>query len=164
MASNKRTKQEIENLIVDVDGVFTTGQFLYTKDGKFAKMFGPHDSDGIKLASEFLNIKAISADKRGFAITKKRVKDDMGINLELVTEKERLSWLKKNFDLKKSIYMGDGIYDAKIFPEMAYSIAPQNAFYLAVDKADFVTKHKSGEGALAEACIHILEKFFDQKF
>jgi len=150
---------KIKHLIIDVDGVLTTGQFLYTADGKFAKVFGAHDNDGIKLLKPYLGILAITADKRGFAITKKRVADDMGLALHLVSEEERLPWLKKKFDLKKCVYMGDGIFDAKVFPFVAYSIAPANAFFVAKKQADFVTKAKSGEGAVAEACLHIIKKF-----
>lgn len=158
-----KKKKQIKNLILDVDGVLTTGQFLYTSEGKFSKIFGAHDNDGIKLISKLLNIHAISADKRGFKITKKRVAGDMHLKLELVSEGDRLDWLKKNFNLAETIYMGDGIHDAAIFDHVAYSIAPANAFYLARDKADFVTSHRAGEGAVAEACLHIIEKFFKQK-
>lgn len=152
--------KKINNFILDVDGVLTTGQYLYTKEGKHAKVFGAHDNDGLKLIKKYLKIYAISADHRGFDITKKRVKDDMGLSLKLIKEKERLNWLKKNFDLSKTVYMGDGIYDAQIFKHVQYSIAPNDAFYLAKKKASFVTKHKAGEGAVAEACLHILKLFF----
>lgn len=161
MESNQ---QPIKNFILDVDGVFTTGQFLYSQDGKFAKVFGAHDNDGIKLIKKYLDVFTITADKRGEAITRKRISEDMGLVLHLLSEEERLPWLEKNFNLKESIYMGDGIYDAKIFPLAAYSIAPANAFYLALENASFVTKSKSGEGAVAEACLHIIEKFFNVKF
>lgn len=150
----------IKNLILDVDGVLTTGQFLYTVDGKFAKVFGPHDNDGIKLVGKYLNVCAISADKRGFAISKKRISDDMGIKLDHVTEGDRLAWLQENFDLSESIYMGDGIHDAVIFEHVAYAIAPASAYPTALQKAHFVTALKAGEGAVAEACLHIIEKFF----
>lgn len=147
-------------LVFDVDGVFTTGPFLYTIDGKFAKTFGPHDNDGIKMIREKIEIQAISADKRGFEITKKRIQDDMKIPLTLVNEKERLTWFKENFkNLEEVVYMGDGIHDAEVFELVGYGIAPNNAFYVAKDKADFVTNARSGEGAVAEACIHVLEKF-----
>lgn len=154
-------RKVIKNLILDVDGVLTTGQFLYTKDGKLAKVFGPHDNDGVKLISKLINVCAISADKRGFEITEKRVAIDMGLKLNLVSEDTRLSWLQENFDLSESVYVGDGIYDAMIFEHVAYSIAPANAFYLARNKADFVTNTKAGEGAVAEACFHIMEKFLE---
>jgi 3-deoxy-D-manno-octulosonate 8-phosphate phosphatase (KDO 8-P phosphatase) len=155
------TTKKLKNLILDVDGVLTTGQFLYTEDGKFAKIFGPHDSDGLKMIRPYLRLQAISADKRGFPITQKRVETDMGIPLALVSEEERLEWLQRNFDLSESVFIGDGIFDSHIFPYVAYSIAPQNAFFLAKQKAHFVTEAKSGEGAVAEACLHILEKFFN---
>ncbi len=149
----------LKNFIIDVDGVFTTGQFIYTKEGKIAKVFGAHDNDGIKMLKGKINIQVITADKRGFDITYKRISDDMHLKLELVSEQDRLSWLEKSFNLKESIFMGDSINDAEIFPHMAYSIAPANAFFLARDKASFVTTHRSGEGAVAEACLHIIEKF-----
>lgn len=156
-------KNKFTNLVLDVDGVLTTGQFLYTEDGKFAKVFGPHDNDGIKLLRKYMTISAITADKRGFKISEKRVAIDMKLRLDLVSEGDRLTWMKDNFDLSKTIYMGDGIYDAEIFDHVGYSIAPANAFINARKKADFVTKTKSGEGAVAEACLHILKKFFGVK-
>lgn len=157
----KNDKKIIRNFILDVDGVLTTGPFLYTREGKLAKIFGPHDNDGIKLLAKLVNICAISADKRGFDISKKRVSDDMGLRLELVSEAERLPWLQSNFNLNESVYMGDGMYDARVFDCVAYSIAPSNAFYIARDSAKYVTKARSGEGAVAEACLHIMEKFFE---
>lgn len=160
---DKGNDKKMTHFVFDVDGVFTTGQFLYTPDGKFAKVFGPHDHDGIKLVFELMDVCAISSDKRGWPITKKRIADDMGLRLELVAETERVEWFHKNFDLSETIYMGDGIYDAKVFEYVAYSIAPANAFYIARKKANFVTKSKSGEGAVAEACLHVMEKFFNQK-
>lgn len=153
-------KNKFTNLVLDVDGVLTTGQFLYTEEGKFAKVFGPHDNDGIKLLRKYMTISAITADKRGFRISEKRVAIDMKLRLDLVSEGDRLTWLKNNYDLKSTIYMGDGIYDAEIFDHVGYSIAPANAFINARQKADFVTKTKSGEGAVAEACLHIMKKFF----
>ncbi len=151
---------KIKNLVLDVDGVLTTGQFLYTKNGKYAKVFGPHDNDGIKLISKYLKVSAVTADKRGFPITKKRVQDDMGLELVLAKEEDRLEWIKKTFNPKETIYIGDGMHDAKIFKAVAYGIAPANAFYVAKNSADYVTKCNSGEGAVAEACLHLLEKFF----
>jgi 3-deoxy-D-manno-octulosonate 8-phosphate phosphatase (KDO 8-P phosphatase) len=163
MARNKKFKKGVKPkyLVFDVDGVFTTGPFLYTVEGKFAKIFGPHDNDGIKIIRKKIKIRAVSADKRGFGISKKRIQQDMKIPLSLIDEANRLNWFKNTFkNLKEVIYMGDGIHDAEIFNVVGYSIAPSNAFYTTRNKADFVTKSRSGEGAVAEACLHVLEKFF----
>ena len=144
-------------LILDVDGVMTTGQFLYNADGKAYKIFGPDDSDGLKLIDKLITICFVSADKRGFAISKKRIVDDMGYNLSLVSSSERLAWIKQKFDPSDVIYMGDGFFDHEIMKEVGYSIAPQNADINAKNAANYVTERNGGDRAVAEACVHIIE-------
>ena len=150
---------QIKRVMFDVDGVFTTGQFLYTEDGKFAKIFGPHDSDGIKLLKPHLFLQAITADERGWNITKRRIVDDMGLALELVSEEERSQYIKTATSKLDTIFMGDSLYDAQIFGLVKYGIAPANAHPAALAAAHYVTVAKGGEGAVGEACIHILEQF-----
>lgn len=147
------------NFILDIDGVMTTGQFLYSLDGKAYKIFGPHDADGLKLIKDKVNIFFITADKRGFPISKKRI-DDMGYPVELVTEQNRYSHIKEKFEFENTIYMGDGIFDAQIIEECKFGIAPVNARIEAKRAADFVTPSKSGEGAVCDACIKIDNLFF----
>ena len=89
------------NFVLDVDGVMTTGRFFYDKDGKTHKEFGPHDSDGLKMIRDEVNICFVSADKRGFTITEKRI-TDMGYTIELVTEKDRYSYFKNKYSLKNN--------------------------------------------------------------
>ena len=149
---------KFENLILDVDGVFTDGKFHYTENGKTLKTFGDADSDALSLLKEHLHIEMISGDKRGFGITKKRIGDDMGYPISLVSTFDRCEWIEKRFDLKKTIYMGDGIYDVIVFDRVGFSIAPQNAFYNTKGQAKHVTLSKGGEGAVAEACVFIFEK------
>lgn len=151
----------IKNFILDVDGVLTDGKFYYTAEGKAMKAFGPDDHDALLLLKPHLNICIVTGDRKGFEISKKRIADDMKFRLELVSTFERVKWMRDNeFDPKESIYMGDGIFDALVFNEVAYSIAPANAFYMTKDKADFVTRASGGDSAVAEACVHVLEKFF----
>lgn len=146
--------------IIDVDGVLTTGQFLYSAEGKIFKIFGPHDNDGLKLIKDKIKIKFITADKRGFLITKKRVVDDMGFELDLISEQERFEYIKHNFDLDELIYMGDGYYDVKILEKCGFGITPANARKEAKETADFITESKAGEGAVLDACLEILKRFF----
>lgn len=150
----------MKNFIVDVDGCLTTGQFLYSDEGKVLKVFGADDADALSILKQKMNIEMISGDKRGYPITKRRI-DDMNFPIHLVSTFERIEWIAKRFKLCETIYMGDGIYDALVFEKVGYSIAPANAFYIAKQKANFVTQTKGGEGAVAEACLHILEKFFE---
>jgi len=146
--------------VLDVDGVFTDGSFYYTAEGKVMKKYGPDDNDALSLLKGKLTIQTISGDKRGFPITKKRI-DDMKLPLAMVSTFERIEWMRQRFNLEETIFMGDGIYDALVFRAVGYSIAPANAFYTTKRMADFVTNARGGEGAVAEACVHILEKFFE---
>ena len=41
-----------------------------------------------------------------------------------------------------------------------YSIAPSNADQITKKKANYVCKRQGGDRAVAEACLHILKKFF----
>lgn len=148
-------------LILDVDGVLTDGKFVYTMDGKWSKTFGSDDNDALCLIKDKLMIHAVSGDKRGFKISQKRVQEDMGLPLDLVSTFERVDWIASRFKLEEVIYMGDGIFDSLVFKKVGYSIAPANAFFKTKEAADFVTQARGGEGAVAEACFHIAETFFD---
>lgn len=152
------TQKEVEkpNFILDVDGVMTTGQFLYSKDGKEYKTFGAHDSDGLKMIRDLVNIKFITADKRGYPISRKRI-EDMGYKLELVTEGDRYTHVKEKFGFENTFYMGDGIFDAAILRDCMFGVAPKNARVEAKEAANFVTDSNSGDGAVCDACIKIKE-------
>jgi len=147
-------------IILDVDGVMTTGHFFYTVEGKAMKMFGPDDNDGLSLLKPYLEIRFVTGDKKGFKISKKRIADDMGFPLDLVSTIRRIDWIKNMYDPKDVIYVGDGIFDHYVMKEVGYSIAPANSDILAKKYADYVTERSGGDRAVAEACLHILEKFF----
>lgn len=146
--------------ILDVDGVLTDGKFIYSNQGKKYKVFGPHDHDGLKMIKDLISVEFITADKNGYAITKRRVVNDMKFKLSLVSEKIRINYLEKKFGLKNIIYMGDGIFDAEILKKSFYGIAPKNSRTEAKKSADFITESKSGEGAVLDACLKIKNKFF----
>jgi len=146
--------------ILDVDGVMTTGHFLYSSEGKTMKVFGPDDNDGLSLLKERIEIRFVTGDKKGFPISKKRIIDDMNFPLDLVSTIRRIDWIKERYLLDEVIYMGDGIFDHYVMREVGYAIAPANADKYAKQHAHFVTERSGGDRAVAEACLHILEKFF----
>lgn len=153
----------IKNFIFDVDGVFTDGKFYYTEKGKVMKIFGDADNDALSILSNYCHIEMVTGDKRGFDISKKRIEQDMGYKLSLVSTFDRLDWIKKRFDLERTIYMGDGIYDPLVFKGVKYSVCPNNGFHNTKKFADFITKSNGSEGAVAEAVLHVLKKFFGIK-
>ena len=118
--------------LLDVDGVMTNGQFIYSKDGKIQKIFGPDDHDGLSLLNEYIEVRFITGDKKGFDISKKRIVDDMNFKLDLVSTVKRIDWIKKKYPLDKVIYMGDGILDYLVMEKVLYSISPANGHEFAI--------------------------------
>lgn len=151
----------IKNFIFDVDGVFTDGKFYYTKEGKNMKIFGDADNDALSILRNYVHIEMVTGDKRGFEISKRRISEDMGYKLSLVSTFQRLEWIKERFNIDETIYMGDGIYDPMVFKEVRYSICPNNGFFNTKKYASFITESKGSEGAVAEAILHVLAKFFN---
>lgn len=146
--------------LLDVDGVLTTGHFLYSAEGKAYKIFGPDDHDGLLLLKPHLEIRFVTGDRKGLAITTKRIVDDMKMPLDLVSTIKRLDWIRERYDPADVIYMGDGIFDPFVFAQVGYSICPANGFHRTKARANHVTEANAGDRAVAEACLHILDRFF----
>jgi len=146
--------------ILDVDGVLTDGGFYYSAEGKIMKKFGADDNDALSLLKPYLEIIFVTGDKRGFSISEKRIAADMHMKLELVSTIKRIQWVKDRYNPDEVIYMGDGIFDHYVMKEAGYSISVSNGDANAKKYADYVTERPGGNRAVAEACLHILEKFF----
>lgn len=145
--------------VLDVDGVLTDGGFYYSSEGKVIKKFGADDNDALSLLRPYMEIIFVTGDKRGFEISDKRIKD-MHFKLELVSTIRRIDWIKERYDPNEVIYMGDGIFDHYVMKEVGYSISTSDGDLRAKDHADYVTERQGGKRAVAEACLHIMEKFF----
>ena len=85
----------------------------------------------------------------------------MNYPLDVVSVTNRIDWISERYNPEDIIYMGDGIFDHLVFKKIGYSIAPANANSLAKKYANYVTERNGGDRAVADACIHILEKFFE---
>jgi len=146
-------------VISDVDGCLTDGRYIYTADGKVAKVFGPHDNDGVKLLkANNIDVVFISADKRGFPITKRRI-EDMKCSVFNVSESDRVEWVR-NYIIEngydKSVFFGDGIGDVPVKEVVTKFACPSNARKEAKEKADFITESIGGQGAFLDLAQWVL--------
>lgn len=146
--------------ILDVDGVLTTGQFIYSTEGKQFKIFGPDDNDALSLLKGKMEVRFVTGDKKGFEISRRRIVDDMHLPLDLVSTIARVEWIASHYNLAEVVYMGDGIFDHYVMQQVGYAIAPANADRNAKAFASYVTERSGGDRAVAEACLHLLERFF----
>lgn len=145
--------------IADVDGVLSTGQFLYSAaSGKKFKIFGPDDALALQRLALHCDVVCVSGDKRGWDITKRRL-DDIKIKLMYAPSSGRLAFLSREYDMDRVIYMGDSFTDIRVAENAALSICPHNAFYALKDRVNHVCEHDGGMRAVAEAVFYVYEKF-----
>ena len=147
-----------KRFIMDVDGVLNDGMLYWGADGKPFKAFGNYDHDGLKLLRNHLDIEFVSADENGWPITYNRITEHMKFPVTMVKEKDRLNWVLSKGDPSETIFMGDGPYDAKIFPHVGLSIAPAQAWRTAINAATIVTRREGGKGAVMDACVYIMDR------
>lgn len=160
----KDLNKQIHTLILDVDGVITDGRFFYDLNGrKVLKCFGPDDSDALKLISKRINVIFVSADRRGFAISKARV-EDMGYEIFNISSNDRLDWIKSKFDITNSCYIGDGFYDSFILKQCAYSITMSGSSIASTLVSNYVTSSPGGNRGVSEAILHLCAVFFPDLF
>ena len=127
------------------------------------KVFGADDNDALSMLRQFMEITFVTGDKKGYAISKKRISQDMKFDLHLVSTFDRLNWIKSHFKLNEVIYMGDGIFDSIVMKSVGYAICPNNSDDQCKKHANYITKRSGGERAVAEAVIHIFRKFYKVK-
>ena len=140
------------SLVCDVDGVLTDGTFSYSENGKFTKTFGPHDSDALNLIKSKIAIIFISADKRGFGISQRRVQD-MGFELKLVASHDRKEFISTIQKERRVIFIGDSFTDEEALRAADLSFTPANAHSVAKKAATHTLQAIGGQGAVSEVCL-----------
>jgi 3-deoxy-D-manno-octulosonate 8-phosphate phosphatase (KDO 8-P phosphatase) len=147
--------------VLDFDGILTDGKMYYTKEGKYLKCFGPDDFDLLKELSNFIKVNIITADKRGFPITQKRIVEEMGLKLDLVSGKphERWEWIREKYPIEHIIFMGDGWADYYSLKQANLGITVVDALDHVKKSADIIIQRKGGERAVAETILFLLDKY-----
>jgi 3-deoxy-D-manno-octulosonate 8-phosphate phosphatase (KDO 8-P phosphatase) len=139
----------INNVIFDVDGVLTDGTFFYSVEGKILKRFGSHDAQAIRICKDFFNIHLISADQKGFEISKLRAKH-LELPITLVSEKLRSEWIKKNFIRDETALVVDSFTDIPSLENVIKSFAPSNAHPELLNRVSNKLISSGGGGVVAE--------------
>jgi 3-deoxy-D-manno-octulosonate 8-phosphate phosphatase (KDO 8-P phosphatase) len=142
--------------VFDVDGVLTDGCFYYSAAGKVMKRFGPHDSEAAAILATRFEIRFISADRRGFEITKKRI-SDMGFDVELVKAEERVSFINAIKDSERRVlFVADSPTDVPALRTADLSACPRNVFPVVSSSVDLVLDADCGKGVIA-ALLQLLD-------
>lgn len=150
----------IRLLLLDVDGVLTDGNLLYTDGTAESKSFNTQDGFGLRLLLDGgIDVGIITARKsevvarRANELKMTYVYQGMGNKNEAFKEIVKTSGLKP-FEIA---YMGDDWLDLVLLEQVGLAITPANGAAEVKEVAHFITERSGGLGAVRDACNLILE-------
>ncbi len=151
----------IQMLVVDVDGVMTTGQIWLDSNNEWKRAWCVRDGSGIKQIQElgFLTgaiTAAVAADVK-FRL------EFLGIPHVYTGSRDKLPAFrnileKTGLQPHQIAYMGDDIYDVPVLREVGFAASVPGAMDEARDVAHYITKREAGFGAVREVC-DLLRKY-----
>jgi 3-deoxy-D-manno-octulosonate 8-phosphate phosphatase (KDO 8-P phosphatase) len=158
--------QDINTIILDVDGVLTDGTMVYGNDGEELKNFHVRDGKGISLAKVAgMKVILMTSEETELIINRAKklgIEYDtyLGIKNKLKCLEEMVT--KNNLNLKNIAFIGDDINDIPALNKVGLSIAVNDAVEevkeLVKKRGGFITAKNGGKGAVREAIEMILKK------
>lgn len=146
-------------LILDVDGILTTGKLFYSAQHQEIKDFHVRDGMGIKLLQQTGVSVAVISGRTSEAV-KKRMQE-LDIEYIFLGDDKKLplyEQLKQQLGLedKEIACMGDDLPDLPMLRRAGLALTVPQAPDIIQQYADLVTKTAAGEGAVREACELIM--------
>jgi 3-deoxy-D-manno-octulosonate 8-phosphate phosphatase (KDO 8-P phosphatase) len=144
----------ITALILDVDGVLTSGDIVYTADGQEIKSFYVRDGSGIKVWQKAGKRVGLLSGRIS-AVTSIRSKE-LGIDAVEQGSMEKGPGFHRllqqwNVEASEVAYIGDDIFDVPIMRQVGLAVAPADSCLEARHTAQLVTRQPGGRGAVREA-------------
>ncbi len=160
MQSVTEKAKAIRLLVLDVDGVLTSGTIYYGDQGQELKGFHLHDGLGLKLLQKTGVAVAIISGKNSSAVTR-RV-EELNIEHAYLGYDDKLpafAALKQKLQLSDAhiAYMGDDLPDLPLLRRVHFAITVAEAPQLIRDHAHYITSNKAGQGAVREVCELIMQ-------
>ncbi len=148
-------------ILMDIDGVLTSGSLIYSDSGNIMKVFNVYDGHGIVRGHE-LGLKFGAISGRGNESNKHRAER---LKLEEFYQEcpdkvAAYEEIKKKYNLKDENYcfIGDDVFDLPLLRLVAFSCAPANAMQEVKNEVDYVTHLEGGKGAVREVIDLILRE------
>jgi 3-deoxy-D-manno-octulosonate 8-phosphate phosphatase (KDO 8-P phosphatase) len=145
---------------MDVDGVLTNGEIVYSDAGDEMKVFNILDGQGITIAHHGGLMTAIITG-RAAAVVQRRA-SELGITHVYQGCRDKGAAIRRlmaELGLKREevAFVGDDINDIPAFREVGLKIAVSSASADLKAQADYVTHERGGNGAVREVVELILQ-------
>jgi len=152
--------KQLALLLLDVDGVLTTGQVIYNDAGQETKVFNVRDGLGLRLLREAGIPVGIITGRRSMALVHRC--NNLGITLlkDGVRDKtEALASVLKEMKVSaaETAFVGDDLPDLPVMKRVGVPIAVADAHELVKQAAVWTTCAHGGQGAVREICETILK-------
>ena len=152
--------QLIKLLALDVDGVLTSGQLLFSGDGEMLKVFHTHDGLGIA-AAHGAGIKTAIITGRQSEMVGRRGKE-LGISDIFQGASDKVKVIEElvaryELTLEEVAFVGDDLNDLAVMAKVGLACAVANAVTEVKSAAHFVSSRQGGSGAVREIVELILK-------
>ncbi len=152
---------DLQLLLLDVDGVLTDGSLLIDETGRSVQRFNIKDGMGIRAwQSCGFQVGLLSA-RSGRAVTLRAM--ELDIDLVTLGAADKLTGYENlcrrvGVRDEQVVYIGDDLNDLPVLCRVALPIAPADAVSEVRQVAKRVTEAKGGRGCVREAVEHVLKE------
>ena len=151
---------QISLLLLDVDGVLTSGQVIYDDAGQETKVFNVRDGLGLRMIMEAGLTVGIITGRRSLALVHRC--ENLGIALFKDGVRDKAAALQQvlketGVSADNTAYVGDDLPDLPILRRVGVPIAVGDAHPMVKEVAVWTTRASGGNGAVREICERILK-------
>jgi 3-deoxy-D-manno-octulosonate 8-phosphate phosphatase (KDO 8-P phosphatase) len=157
----ERRLKDVTVLALDCDGVMTQNELIYDKDGDDQHVFFARDSNGLMMLRRFANVRLACISGRQSQSVDRRMRE---LRFEHILQRayQKGKALKElaaeqHYPMHEICYIGDDLNDIGAIHLAGVGIATHDAVPELRERADFVTIHHGGRGAVREVCEMILK-------
>jgi 3-deoxy-D-manno-octulosonate 8-phosphate phosphatase (KDO 8-P phosphatase) len=152
--------KNIKLLLLDVDGVLTNGDIVYTDTGEEIKAFNVRDGFGIRLLLKAgIRVGIVTGRSSGALLHRCK---NLGISIIYDGVQKKNEILddvvsKTGLNPHEIAFVGDDLPDVALLKKVGVAIAVADAHETIKDIAHMTTQRKGGNGAVREICEWILK-------
>jgi len=152
--------KRVRLLVLDVDGVMTNGDLLYSNDGTECKAFNVRDGLGLKLLMQGGIKVAIISGRRSRAVDLRAA--ELGIQEVYQGVSDKVAIFEEiakrhAVEYEQAAFIGDDLADIPLLLKVGFAVGVANAVEEVKKRVDFVTTHAGGHGAVREICELLLK-------
>ncbi|MFW6081170.1 MAG: KdsC family phosphatase [Desulfosalsimonas sp.] len=152
--------EKIRLLLLDADGVLTTGQIVYTNGGGESKSFDVRDGFGIRMLKDAGIMTGIITGRHSEALERRA--EELKMDFCRFGTRDKRAVLEGILEQagcsrQQTAFVGDDLIDIAVMKSVGVGIAVADAHEAVKQYASIVTEKPGGRGAVREVCERILK-------